>query len=179
MRIISGKYKGRQINPDKNFSARPTTDIAKEGLFNILNNNFYYDEISVLDLFAGTGGIGYEFASRGCENVTSVELNPNHHYFIKKTADSLKLENFKAIKANAFSYLKNCYEKYDVIFADPPYESKDYQLIPQLVFEKQLLKENGWLIIEHPIAVKFPDCPQLFDKRNYSKVNFSFFKTVS
>ena len=122
MRIVSGKYRGRAINPPKNLRARPTTDFAKENLFNVLGNLLDFEECDVLDLFAGTGSISYEFASRGARSVTAVEINAVHHDFIRRTAALLGIENFYPVKANVFLYLKSCAKQFDVIFSDAPYD---------------------------------------------------------
>ena len=133
MRIVSGTYKGRLIKPPKNFKARPTTDFAKENLFNILNNNFDFTGVDVLDLFSGTGSISYEFASRECRSVVSVESNFKHHIFIKKTIEELGLTTVRSIKSDAFRYVKSCREKFDIIFADPPYDLKSMDDIPDFI----------------------------------------------
>lgn len=176
MRIISGKYKGRMIHPPKNFSARPTTDFAKESLFNILNNNFDFEEIKALDLFSGTGSISFELASRGCLDITSIELSYNHFAFIKKTVSDLQLFQIKVLKADVFKYLKNCKETYNFIFADPPYELQNIESIADIVFEKNLLRNHGWLIIEHGFKTNFSDYPNFKEKRAYGSVNFSIFE---
>ncbi len=177
MRIVSGKYKGRHISPPKNFRARPTTDFAKENIFNILNNNFDFSELSVLDLFSGTGSISYEFASRECNSVISVESNFKHHIFIKKTIEELGLkQNVKAIKSDAFRYVKSCREKFDIVFADPPYELKEIESIPGYIFEHTILNENGWLIVEHGDKTNFSKHPGFRETRKYGGVNFSIFE---
>lgn len=176
MRIVSGKYKGRHINPPKNFKARPTTDFAKENLFNILNNNFDFSELAVLDLFSGTGSISYEFASRGCNSVISVESNFKHHIFIKKTIEELSLHNIRAIKSDVFRYVKSCKEKFDIIFADPPYELEEIESIPDFIFEHQILKTEGWLIVEHGDKTNFSKHKGFKETRKYGGVNFSIFE---
>lgn len=178
MRIISGKHKGKFINVDTKFTSRPTTDLAKESLFNILNNYFYMEEIDVLDLYSGTGSISYEFASRGAISVISVEQNPTHQSFIKRTSLQLELNQIISIKANALSFLKNTNNKFDIIFADPPFDCDDFLKIPESVFEKNLLKENGWLIIEHADRIKFNNSIGFFDNRSYGRIQFSFFKNI-
>ncbi|MCK5169516.1 MAG: RsmD family RNA methyltransferase, partial [Bacteroidales bacterium] len=175
MRIVSGKYKGRRINPPKNFRARPTTDFAKENLFNILNNNFDFAELSVLDLFSGTGSISYEFASRGCISVISVESNFKHHAFIKKTVEELGFNQIRAIKSNAFIYLKSCRDKFDIIFADPPYDLKEIESIPDFIFKFQILNKEGWLIVEHGDKTSFNKHAGFVELRKYGGVNFSIF----
>lgn len=177
MRIVSGKYKGRHIRPPKNFKARPTTDFAKENLFNILNNNFDFAEIKVLDLFSGTGSISYEFASRECISVISVESNFKHHTFIKKTIDDIGFENIKAIKSDAFRYVKSCNKKFDIVFADPPYDLKEIESIPDFIYEQKILNDNAWLIVEHGDKTNFSKHKYFKEVRNYGGVNFSIFES--
>ncbi len=176
MRIVSGKYKGRRINPPKNFKARPTTDFAKENLFNILNNNFDFSELSVLDLFSGTGSISYEFASRGCISVVSVESYFKHNAFIKKTIYELGLSQVKAIKSDAFIYVKSCRDKFDIVFADPPYDLKEIESIPDFIFKHQILNKGGWLIVEHGDKTSFNKHAEFVELRKYGGVNFSIFE---
>ena len=176
MRIISGKYRKKRILPPKNLKVRPTTDIAKEGLFNILSNNLDIESLKVLDLFSGTGSISYEFASRGCNNITSIELNYRNFSFIRKTVNDLSFNQIKVIKTNVFVYLKQCREKYDLIFADPPYNLNDIEKIHELIFKNSLLNKEGLLIIEHSKRIKFTGLDGFFDKRIYGSVNFSFFR---
>ncbi len=177
MRIISGKFRRKQINPPKNFRARPTTDIAKESLFNVIENNFSIDEISVLDLFSGTGSISFEFASRECADITSIELNYHHFSFIKKTIDELNIANqIQAVKTNTFVYLKTCKRKFDIIFADPPYDLEGIEKIPEMVFGKELINSDGWLIVEHSEGTNLSNHPNFWMQKKYGKVNFSFFK---
>ncbi|HAF29358.1 MAG TPA: 16S rRNA (guanine(966)-N(2))-methyltransferase RsmD [Bacteroidales bacterium] len=176
MRIVSGKYKGRHISPPKNFRARPTTDFAKENIFNILNNNFDFSELDVLDLFSGTGSISYEFASRECISVISIESNFKHHLFIKKTIEELGLQNVKTIKSDAFRYVKSCNKTFDIIFADPPYELKEIETIPSYIFEHQILKKDGWLIVEHGDKTNFSKQAGFKETRKYGGVNFSIFE---
>ena len=176
MRIVSGIHKGRHIHAPKSLPVRPTTDMAKESLFNILNNNFNYEDLKVLDLFAGTGNISYEFASRGCPDITSVDVNFRCTEFIKKAASEIQLAAIKVVKANAFSFLDFTHLKYDIIFADPPYDMNNTDKIPLLVFEKGLLKDDGWLIVEHSRNYNFDNHPNLYQHRLYGKVEFSIFK---
>ena len=150
MRIISGSLGGRRISPPSNMPyTRPTTDIAKEGLFNILQNNLDFEEIKTLDLFGGTGSISYELASRGAKDLTIVEKDNQMFSFIKKTAANLKLENFRIIKSDVFKFIESCREKYDFIFAGPPYALTTIDDLPRLIFEKGLLNPGGWFILEH------------------------------
>lgn len=177
MRIVSGTLKGRRINPPVNLKARPTTDIAKEGLFNILTNEVDFEEISVLDMFGGTGGISYEFASRGCTGITLIEMNQLNFSFIKKTIKELELDSvIDAIKGDSFKFVESKAGKYDLIFADPPYSHPRLAEIPNLVFEKDLLKEGGMLILEHPKEFEFSDNEFFYRHRNYGHVNFTFFR---
>ena len=175
MRIISGKLKGRHISPPKNFSARPTTDFAKESLFNVLNNIIDFEQAYILDLFSGTGSISYEFISRGAGFVVAVEVNNKHASFIRDTARDLKL-NINIVQMNAFLYIKKTKQQFDVIFCDPPYQLEGINTIPELVFENNLLKQDGWLIIEHSSKINFNDHEHFFETRNYGSVHFSFFK---
>jgi 16S rRNA (guanine966-N2)-methyltransferase len=155
---------------------RPTTDLAKESLFNILMNKVDFENISVLDLFAGIGNISLEFASRGASNVVSVEMNFRCYEFIRKSAHELQFDNLFVVKANVFNYLKSVKRQFDVIFADPPYDLKEVILIPGLVFDHQLLNPGGWLIIEHDSGHQFMDHPMFVEERRYGKVHFTFFR---
>lgn len=177
MRIISGSHRGRQIFPDKNFSARPTTDFAKENLFNILTNYIDFEEIRVLDLFSGTGSISYEFASRGAQEIISVEANYKHYAFILKTAKELGFKNMKIYKTDVFIACKKLKgQKFDIIFADPPYNLDKIQEIPATIFDNDLLKENGIAIIEHPERIQFSTHPRFSEHRQYGSVNFSLLR---
>lgn len=176
MRIISGKYRGRTIVPPRNLRARPTTDFAKENLFNVLVNLVDFDELDVLDLFSGTGSISYEFASREAHSVTSVEVNSVHHNFIRQTARDLKFENFFAVKANVFLYLKSCTKQFDLIFSDAPYDLEGSEEVIKLVFERNLLREGGMLIFEHSKEKDFSEYENFWQLRSYGSVQFSFFK---
>ncbi len=176
MRIIGGSHRGRRINAPASLPVRPTTDLAKEALFNILHNHIDFEGIEVLDLFAGIGSISYEFASRDAAAVYSVELNARCASFIGETARKLNLKNLFVIRANVFSFLRRGSRKYDVIFADPPYDLEGIASIPGLVFNNDLLKGDGWLIIEHSRATVFEGHPMLVQQRKYGKVNFSFFR---
>lgn len=176
MRIISGKYRGRTIVPPRNLRARPTTDFAKENLFNVLVNLVDFEELDVLDLFSGTGSISYEFASRKARSVTSVEVNSVHHNFIRQTARDLKFENFYAVKANVFLYLKSCTKQFDLIFSDAPYDLEGSEEVIRLVFERDLLRDGGILIFEHSKDRNVSDMPNFWQTRSYGSVQFSFFK---
>ena len=174
MRIISGKYKGKRITAPKNLPVRPTTDQAKESLFNILNNNFHLEGLKVLDLFSGTGNISYEFLSRNASEVISVDAHYGCVAFQKKMRDELKALNFTPYKNDVFKALKLLNKKFDIIFADPPYDLENIPEIANMVFENDLLSQEGWLIIEHPSEIQFHH-PNKKDHRNYGRVNFTIF----
>lgn len=175
MRIISGKHKGKTLRAPQSLPVRPTTDFAKEGLFNILENIFDLQQVQVLDLCSGTGNISFEFASRGASHVRCIDKNYHCISYIKKTAKELGLDQIEAFKNNCFNYLKHYDKQYDIIFTDPPYAMDDIELIPQLIFEKELLVENGWLIIEHDKRIDFSTHTHFLKHRKYGNVNFSFF----
>ena len=179
MRIIGGKYKGRRINPPGDFRARPTTDFAREGLFNILNNRVDFETVSVLDLFSGTGSISFEFASRGAVSVHLVEKDIKHISGIRKILKELDLENVKPIHIDVKAYLKTCSVKYDIVFADPPYELSWLMDLPDLVTQSGIIKEDGFFILEHPRDLSFSGHKLFLEHRNYGGVNFSFFKSLS
>lgn len=176
MRIISGKYRGRAINPPRNLRARPTTDFAKENLFNVLTNLVDFEECDVLDLFAGTGSMSYEFASRGAASVTSVEINAVHHNFIRNTARELGATNIFPVKANAFLYLKSCPKQFDIIFSDAPYDLDNIPEIVELVFSENLLREDGIFIFEHSDKYDFSNHEFFWQLRSYGSVQFSMFR---
>lgn len=176
MRIISGKYRGRIIHPGKEFTARPTTDTAKESLFNILVNTYDLEEVEVLDLFAGTGSISYEFVSRGCKSIETVELNYKHASFINKMKQELKFEQLRLVRTNAFHYLSTSNRKFDIIFADPPYDLDEIETLPEIILSKGLLKDEGVFILEHSKSMNFSNHKNLSDHRAYGSVNFSFFR---
>ena len=175
MRIIAGRLRGRRLNPPANLPVRPTTDMARESLFNILNNYFFFDRVRVLDLFAGTGNISYELVSRGCPQVTAVDENNNCVRFIREIANKLEMNELAVIKSDVFRFLPMHKAKYDLIFADPPYDCKHYELLVNLVFENGLLKEDGIFVLEHDKTVDFSTHPNYYDHRKYGKVNFTFF----
>ena len=176
MRIIGGYLKGKNILPPANYAARPTTDFAKENLFNILGNRYDFSEMDVLDLFSGTGSISYEFASRGAKSVTSVEINALHHSFIAETARKLQLNQIHAVNANVHLYLKSCRRKFDIVFADAPYDMPGIAELPQQIFDANVLKDGGLLIFEHSAAHNFWEHPNFCEIRTYGNVNFSIFK---
>lgn len=179
MRIIGGKFKGRRFNPPaKNWPTRPTTDYSKEGLFNILMNTFDFSALRVLDLFGGTGNHSYEFISRGCTDVTYVDKFPGCVAFAKRTAKELDIESYMHImKMDVFRFIKMPQKPYDYIFAGPPYPLPNIPEIPDLILEKGLLKEEGWLVLEHNPTHDFSDHPHLLKSRNYGTTIFSIFTT--
>jgi 16S rRNA (guanine966-N2)-methyltransferase len=177
MRIISGEHKGRKIIAPKKLPVRPTTDMAKESLFNILNNQFYFDEISVLDLFAGTGNVSYEFASRGTQHIISVDKDFGCVKFINETSETLNMP-IQVIKSDVFKFLESSNEKFSVIFADPPYDfNKDlFSKIPELVFSNNLLEDNGILIVEHSKHTDLSEVKNYSHSKSYGGNMFSFFE---
>lgn len=176
MRIIGGKLKGIRLQAPKNLPVRPTTDISKESLFNILYNRFNFDEITALDLFAGTGNISFELASRGCPSVISVDRFPGCVDYIKRTAALHKLSAIKTVKADVFKYLALENVQYDLIFADPPYDMPNPELIAKSVFERDLLKQDGLLVIEHASMIQMENQPHFSSNRKYGQSTFSFFE---
>ena len=176
MRIISGIYGGRRLSPPKNITARPTTDFAKESLFNLLNNRMDFDGIDMLDLFAGTGGIGIECVSRGARSVTAVELAHVQQNWIISCCRQLGIRNLSVIRGDVFKFLNACHTRYDLVFADPPYALPELPLLPNFILEKDILKENGWLVIEHGKDTDFTSHPRHIETRTYGSVHFSFFQ---
>ena len=178
MRIIGGKLRGLRLNTPKNLPVRPTTDLAKEALFNILLNQIEFEDLLVLDLFSGTGNISLEFASRGAKQVVSVDRSIQCINFLKDTARQHKLEDITTFKADVFKYLEMESERYDLIFADPPYDLNRIPEIAKIVFEKQLLKEDALLIVEHQSMQNLSQHPAFVEQRKYGHSSFSFFKNV-
>lgn len=177
MRVITGKYKGRHFDIPRTFKARPTTDFAKENLFNVLNSYIDWDaEPVALDLFAGTGSITLELLSRGCSRVISIEKDPLHFKFIKSFMDKLQDLNAIPIKGDVFKYLSQCREKFDFIFADPPYVLTEISELPDMILERDLLREDGLLVVEHGKDHDFSQHPRFVEHRQYGSVNFSFFQ---
>ena len=176
MRIVSGKYKGRRISPPANFKARPTTDFAKENLFNVLNNHIDFEDITVLDLFSGTGGISYEFLSRGCGSLIAIEKDFSHYRFIANTIKQLGEEHKSQIlNMDAFRFIQTTEQTFDLIFADPPYNLPEIGKIPFIVFERALLKPDGLLVFEHSSEYDFSEHPNFVQLRKYGSVHFSIF----
>ena len=180
MRIISGKYKGRRISPPKNLPVRPTTDMSKEALFNVLRNHFNFDGLKVLDLFSGTGNISYEFASRGSDNITCVDGDFGCMKFIKQTATEFDF-NIAAVKSDVLKFIEKCNAKYDIIFADPPYafEQKIFEKIVLDIFDRNLLEDEGMMIIEHSKYTKLDHLIHFSFKKSYGGSIFSFFEMDS
>ncbi len=176
MRIISGRYKSKRILAPKKLPVRPTTDMAKEALFNILNNRYYFADISVIDLFAGTGNISYEFASRGTEDITAVDIDTGCIRFIAGISEEMKL-GITTFKSDVFDYLEKSAAQADIIFADPFYDmdEADFEKMVRLVFERNLLLENGTLIIEHTSRIDLSQLDHFSEKRKYGGSAFSFF----
>ena len=176
MRIISGRHKGRIINPPRNLRARPTTDFAKENLFNVLGNLVDFEGLDVLDLFAGTGSISYEFASRGAASVTSVEINAVHYNYIRRTAAEFGFVNLYPVKANAFLYLKSTPKNFDLVFSDAPYDLEGSDGIVDLVLGGEVLRPDGIFVFEHPCDKDFSERSGFLQSRSYGSVHFSIFK---
>lgn len=178
MRIISGYYKGRRIDLPKNLNLRPTTDMAKESLFNVLNNLLDFDEVDALDLFSGTGSISYELVSRGINSVLAVEQNGQHTRFIESVIRKLEMENMRILRMDVFQFFKTNKRSFDLVFADPPYDMPELETLPDLVFAKELINPEGVFVLEHPKRSSFTEHPNFFNHRNYGNVNFSFFKNI-
>ncbi len=178
MRIISGTFKGRRFHPPAdNWPTRPTTDFAKEGLFNILQNTFDFEEISVLDLFGGTGSHSYEFISRGCRDVTYVDNFTGCVKFVEKTAAALNIrDRIKIVQADVFKFIARSVEQYDYIFAGPPYPLPTIDTLPDLIFEKNMLRPDGWFVLEHNANHRFEGHSRFLQQRNYGGAIFSFFE---
>ena len=176
MRIISGKYGGRRLSPPKNITARPTTDFAKESLFNLFNNRMDFEGTDVLDLFAGTGGIGIECISRGAREVTAVEIAHVQQNWIIACCKQLGIRNLSVIRGDVFKFLGACKARYDLIFADPPYDLPQLPQLPELILNSQMVQPGTLVIVEHPKANDFSHLPQFTQQRVYGKVHFSFFE---
>ena len=179
MRIISGSLGGRRINPPSKMPyTRPTTDIAKEGLFNILQTRIDFEDAKTLDLFGGTGSISYELASRGASSLTIVEKDPVMHAFIKKNIAELKIENINIMRVDVFNFLASCNEQYDFIFAGPPYAMSTIDELPKIIVEKKLIAENGFFVLEHTPRNDYEKFKGFSFKRNYGTTVFSFFTPI-
>lgn len=176
MRIIGGKLKGKTILPPMGYEARPTTDFAREGLFNVLDNEYEFEDLKVLDLFAGTGAISYEFASRGASRVYSIEMNRNNASFVRSETKRLGLNNITVVHSNVFDFLPICVEKFDIIFADPPYALNGLDTIPDKVFAQDILHPGAYFILEHGGEYSFKEHPNFKKEKVYGRVHFSFFE---
>jgi 16S rRNA (guanine(966)-N(2))-methyltransferase RsmD len=179
MRIITGRYKGRHFDIPRSFKARPTTDFAKENIFNVLIQYVDFDGATALDLFSGTGSITLELLSRGCQQVVSVELDRDHHRFICDCLKKLEVKGGNAVlplRGDVFRFVKSCKQQFDFIFADPPYALKELSTLPDLIFERQLLKDDGIFVLEHGKDHDFSQHPHFVEHRQYGSVNFSLFK---
>ena len=176
MRIITGQFKGRHFDIPRTFKARPTTDFAKENIFNALNGYIDFDGITALDLFAGTGSISLELVSRGCKEVVSVEKDRDHVRFIADCMKKINVENDILIRGDVFRFLKSCHQKFDLIFADPPYALPELDTLPDLVFEHDLLAADGVFVFEHGKHNDFSAHPRFKEHRSYGSVNFSIFR---
>lgn len=178
MRIITGIYKGRHFEIPRSFKARPTTDFAKENIFNVLNRYIDLEDATALDLFSGTGSISLELLSRGCRQVISVEADRDHHRFITECLKKLGTDACIPLRGDVFRFIKSCKQQFDMIFADPPYGLKELPQIPDLILSRQLLKQDGIFVFEHGKDHDFSTHPQFVEHRNYGSVNFSLFKAT-
>ena len=176
MRIITGLYKGRHFEIPRSFKARPTTDFAKENIFNVLNAYLDFDGATALDLFAGTGSISLELLSRGCRQVVSVEQDRDHARFIDQCMKKIGTDGSVIVRGDVFRFLKSCRQKFDFVFADPPYALADLPKIPDLVFEREILADGGVFVFEHGAQNDFTAHPCFCEHRAYGSVNFSIFR---
>ena len=176
MRIITGLYKGRRFEVPRTFKARPTTDFAKENIFNVLNAYIDFEDCRALDLFSGTGSITLELLSRGCRQVTSIEADRDHHRFITECMKKLGTDKAVPIRGDVFKFIKSCRQQFDFIFADPPYALKEIPQLPDLILDNHLLADNGVLVVEHGADHDFSQHPRFVEHRSYGSVNFSIFK---
>ncbi len=176
MRIVGGEFKGRIFTPGKSFKARPTTDFAKENLFNILENHIDWETTDALDLFSGTGSISYELISRGCRWVTAVEQNFRHYRYISSNKELLQLQNFSVLREDAFRFMEKSNQQFSLIFADPPFDMKRFDEVAEKVLTSSILSPGGVFILEHGKHQSFAKHPRLTEIRSYGSVNFSFFK---
>jgi 16S rRNA (guanine966-N2)-methyltransferase len=176
MRIIGGEHGGRKFNPPSKMPyTRPTTDIAKEGLFNVLQHKLDIEELKTLDLFGGTGSISYELASRGAADLTIVEKDTSMYEFIKKTSEALRIENIRTVKMDVFKFINQCTDKFDFIFAGPPYALTTIDELPKLIFEKKVLNDKGWFVLEHTPRNDYKNFPYYKTEKNYGTTIFSIF----
>ncbi len=179
MRVITGKYKGRHFDVPRSFKARPTTDFAKENLFNVLRSYLDFEEgPSALDLFAGTGSISLELLSRGCRRVVSVEKDPQHYAFIRSVVEKLQDQVADPVRADVLRFIEKCREQFDFIFADPPYALKELPQLPDLILSRPLLRPGGLFVLEHGQSNDFSLHPFFLEHRAYGSVNFSFFRAA-
>ena len=176
MRVISGSLGGRRFNPPQLANTRPTTDFGKTGLFNILNNHIDFEEVSFLDLFSGTGSISYEFASRGCKNILAIDQDQQCVKFISKMIQEWKLEGMEVIKGDVLKFIETSRQKFDVIFAGPPYALENIAKIPKIIFDRDLLNDDGWFILETDPRYDFSAHPSFARKTNYGQTTFHFFR---
>ncbi len=176
MRIITGEYKGRSFDIPRSFKARPTTDFAKENIFNVLNGYMNFEDKKALDLFSGTGSISLELVSRGCQTVISVEMDRDHHTFIQQCLKKLGTDKCIPIRGDVFRFVKSCKQQFDFIFADPPYALKELPTIPDLILNKDILAPNGIFVFEHGKDNNFSTHPRFVEHRSYGSVNFSIFR---
>jgi len=175
MRIIGGSLKGRMINPPFGYKARPTTDFAREGLFNVLNNEYEMEGLRILDLFSGTGAVSFEFASRGASVVYGIDMSKDNASFIRSEAKRLGLSNVISVRDNVFDFLPICKEHFDIVFADPPYAIEGLDSIPDKVLSQDILNPGGYFILEHPGEYSFDGHPFFVKEKHYGRVHFSFF----
>lgn len=177
MRIIGGKYKGKVVDVPVGFKARPTTDFAKEALFGILDNEYDFEDLKVLDLFGGTGSISYEFVSRGVGHVWCVEMNPQYASFISTQAAKLGIRNMNVVRHNVFDFIPICTQKFDLVFADPPYALDSLDILPDLVLNSKILHPGNYFILEHGDEHSFTSHPDFVKEKIYGRVHFSFFES--
>lgn len=176
MRIISGIYKHVRINPPKNLPVRPTTDKTKESVFNILSSYIDFENVHALDLFAGTGNMTFEFLSRGCREVTAVEEHPKAVNFMRKLAANYRINNVKVFKTDVFRFIEKNNERYDIIFADPPYDMERIDYVPEAIIDSELLSDNGWMLIEHAKDTDLSSLNYFYEVRKYGRTRISVFR---